>query len=84
MDVGCWTVGCCSSIFYLDQFSGIQRESNHSLLNHIPILVFEESNRTINDMSTREEVKKIVFELNGDSAYGPEGFIRQFFEATGT
>lgn len=38
----------------------------------------EETNRYINSPPTREEVQKVVFELNGDNTYGPDGFFFVF------
>lgn len=32
-------------------------------------------------MPNKEEVQKVVFELNGDSACGPDGFLGMFFQS---
>lgn len=49
-------------------------------MKHIPTMVTKEINNVINAYPTLEEVKTIVFELNGKSACGPDGFIGHFFQ----
>lgn len=51
------------------------------LLNHVPTLVIEDMNRGITKEPVEEEVKRVVFELNGESASGPDGLTGIFFQS---
>ncbi|XP_075086274.1 uncharacterized protein LOC142168985 [Nicotiana tabacum] len=56
-------------------------------LNHKKIwqgrrMVSQDQNAKLWDKPTIEEVKATVFELNGDSASGPDGFTGQFYQAS--
>lgn len=46
-----------------------------SLINHIPSIITKEEDSYLNVSPSKEEVKKAVFELNEDSACGPDGFF---------
>ncbi|XP_049399871.1 uncharacterized protein LOC125863926 [Solanum stenotomum] len=50
------------------------------LLRHIQKRLTDEDNRRLNDFPSMEEVKKVVFDLNGDSASGIDGFTGHFFQ----
>lgn len=47
----------------------------------IPDLVTLEDNFMLTILPTLEEVKAVVFDLNGDSALGPNGFGGSFYQA---
>ncbi|KAH0673928.1 hypothetical protein KY284_025015 [Solanum tuberosum] len=55
------------------QFSSENVPADLSLLNHVPTLVTEEMNRGITKAPLEKEVKRVIFELNGESASGPDG-----------
>ncbi|KAH0706068.1 hypothetical protein KY285_010599 [Solanum tuberosum] len=59
--------------FYHNQFSQERDVSSFSLLRHIPEYISEEENLKLCRPPDLNEVKKVVFELNGDSASGPDG-----------
>ncbi|XP_060182406.1 uncharacterized protein LOC132612080 [Lycium barbarum] len=67
--------------FYSDQFSEKQIPTNFELLDHIPRLITAEQNAQINELPEGEEVKKAVFGLNSNSAGGPNGYTRKFFQS---
>ncbi|XP_027156511.1 uncharacterized protein LOC113757398 [Coffea eugenioides] len=45
----------------------------------IPNMVTQADRAALDADPTREEVKRVVFEMDGDSAAGPDGFTGQFF-----
>ncbi|XP_060195246.1 uncharacterized protein LOC132624493 [Lycium barbarum] len=64
----------------LNQFTQEGDNTEFSLLQHIPELISAEDNSALCIFPNLEEVKKAVFELNGDSASGPDGFTGCFFQ----
>ncbi|KAH0698742.1 hypothetical protein KY284_012957 [Solanum tuberosum] len=60
-----------AELFFQDQFSDRRAEVELTLLDHIPTVINDVENEMINSLPTFEEVKTVVFELNGDSASGP-------------
>ncbi|WMV24325.1 hypothetical protein MTR67_017710 [Solanum verrucosum] len=55
-------------------------DSDFSLLQHIQPLIDAEANGFLNAIPDAEEIKKVVFELNGDSTSGPDGFTGYFYQ----
>lgn len=53
---------------------------NQILSRSIPSLIKEEDNELLNRIPIAEEVKKVVFELNGNSISGPDGLIGHFYQ----
>lgn len=49
------------------------------MLKNIPKINLDEQNKVMTDISIREEVKKVVFEMNGDSTHGPDSLFGHFF-----
>ena len=49
-----------------------------SLLTYSKKSVTNEDNRRLNDHLSMEKVRKVVFDLNGDSASGLDGFTGNF------
>ena len=50
-----------------------------ALVQHIPSLVTEDHNNRLLGDVTLEEVRQVVFDLDGNSASGPNGFSVTFF-----
>lgn len=46
----------------------------------IPHLIIDEENKTIDKLPNSEEVKTMVFKLNGDSIVGPYGYFELYFQ----
>ncbi|KAH0696123.1 hypothetical protein KY289_013605 [Solanum tuberosum] len=60
-----------AELFFQDQFLDRRAEVELTLLDYIPTVINDVENEMINSLLTFEEVKAVVFELNGDSASGP-------------
>lgn len=60
---------------FKDQFKETQSYVNHDMLECIKRAITTEQNEMMDRMPTKEEVKLVVFLLNGDSASGPDGFL---------
>ncbi|XP_015169587.1 uncharacterized protein [Solanum tuberosum] len=58
--------------FYQKQFTQ-ERDANFPLLRHIPTLINAEEKSVLCRMPELEEVKNVVFKLNGDGASGLDG-----------
>ena len=48
-------------------------------LDAIPSIVSEQENEALQQVPTEEEVKKVVFQMNGESSSGPDGLTGSFF-----
>ncbi|XP_060200462.1 uncharacterized protein LOC132628715 [Lycium barbarum] len=66
--------------FFHKQFTHEEVSKDSPILNHIPELIREEDNMLLAEQPTIEKVHKAVFELNGDSTCGPDGFSRIFYQ----
>ncbi|XP_059306421.1 uncharacterized protein LOC132057846 [Lycium ferocissimum] len=66
--------------FYHKQFTHEEVSEDSPTLNHTPELIREEDNMSLPEQPTMEKVQKAVFELNGDSACGPDGFFGIFYQ----
>ncbi|XP_060195031.1 uncharacterized protein LOC132624242 [Lycium barbarum] len=60
--------------FFHKQFTHEKVSEDSPILNHILELIREEDNLLLAEQPTMGEVQKAVFELNGDSTCGPDGF----------
>ncbi|XP_059281333.1 uncharacterized protein LOC132035027 [Lycium ferocissimum] len=65
--------------FYQKQFTKEEDPTYFDMLDQVPRLVSEEQNWGIEHMPTKEEVRNVVFQLNGESAAGPDGLQGCFF-----
>lgn len=54
--------------------------SNFDILHQLPELVKEDKNDKFCIVPTLEEIRKVVFSLNGGSACGPDGFSGLFYQ----
>ncbi|XP_060190609.1 uncharacterized protein LOC132619859 [Lycium barbarum] len=84
-DAGNWiedvqSVAAQAVNFFHKQFTyeGVSEDS--TIFNHIQELISGEDNKLLAEQPTMEEVKKAVFELNGDSACGPDGFSGIYYQ----
>ncbi|KAG5611222.1 hypothetical protein H5410_022503 [Solanum commersonii] len=59
--------------YFQKQFTGIHTMEEVPLVRYIQKRVTEEDNKKLNNYPSMEEVNKVVFSLNGDSAGGPDG-----------
>ncbi|XP_060177940.1 uncharacterized protein LOC132607880 [Lycium barbarum] len=66
--------------FFHKTFTQEEVSEDSPILNHIPELITEEDNRLLAEQPTMEEVQKAVFQLNGDSTCGPDGFSGIFYQ----
>ncbi|KAG5585342.1 hypothetical protein H5410_045776 [Solanum commersonii] len=60
--------------YFQNQFSRTDCNEELSLLNHIRPSITGEDNALIKETPDKEEIKSMVFKLEGDSACGPDGF----------
>lgn len=67
--------------FFQNQFTAETQNLGLSMLKEIPIRVTDVDNEMLNVMLIEEEIKKVVFELNGDSASGPDRFRGKFYQS---
>ncbi|XP_055803989.1 uncharacterized protein LOC129873024 [Solanum dulcamara] len=63
------------------QFTETEADTELTLLHHIHPQVTAEENTYLKNMSDAEEIKRVVFELNGDGACGPDGFTGHFYQS---
>lgn len=68
-------------MYFEDQFKEEICQEGDEMLEVIPKLISAEQNVELSRPSSIEEVKEVVFELNGDSASGPDGFLGEFFQS---
>ncbi|XP_059306203.1 uncharacterized protein LOC132057591 [Lycium ferocissimum] len=57
------------------------RPTNFDMLDDIPSLITAEQNDALIELPDNDEVKKVVFGLNGENTSGPDGFSGHFFQA---
>lgn len=65
--------------FYEAQFHEEQVPTILGIIEHVPTIVNYEQNQELIKQPTREEVKKVVYGLNGDSAGGQMALLVVFF-----
>ncbi|XP_059315388.1 uncharacterized protein LOC132065996 [Lycium ferocissimum] len=66
--------------FFHKQFTHEEVSEDSPILNRIPELIRDEDNMLLAEQPTMEKVQKAVFELNGDSTCGPDGFSGIFYQ----
>lgn len=65
--------------FFANQFTEENQKNNFTMLENILTLITDEDNTLMTRLPNMDEVKDAVFNLNGGSACGPDGFTRLFF-----
>lgn len=71
----CWICSILEDQFPLDRDA-----TSFSLLIHIPTIVIEEENNCLCKEPDMEEVKVVVFNLNGDNVGGPDDLNCNFYK----
>ncbi|XP_060170583.1 uncharacterized protein LOC132601519 [Lycium barbarum] len=67
--------------FYQTQFSQEEENSQSTLLDNVPNLIDQQTNIELCKMPSLEEIKQAVFNLNGTSASGLDGFSGKFYQS---
>lgn len=67
---------------FKEQFKETQNDLVSDLLHNIPQLINQEQNEQMKLLLIGNEVKQVVFYLNGNSASVPDSFSRQFFQVS--
>ena len=68
--------------FFSGLFSADQIPNNFDMLRVIPSLVTESNNCCLEAVPSPDEIKAVVFNMDGDSAPGPDGFSGKFFTSS--
>ncbi|KAH0650293.1 hypothetical protein KY284_030205 [Solanum tuberosum] len=71
-------IGAEAVSFFGEQFKEDNTHAGEEMLDIIPKIITVEQNNEMIRIPTTEEVKQVVFELNADSASGPDGFSDGF------
>ena len=66
--------------FYGEQFHAEMLETDYAQIYKIPKSISDNENEEMSRLLDQDEVKKVVFALNGSIACGPYGFTGHFFE----
>ncbi|WMV07615.1 hypothetical protein MTR67_001000 [Solanum verrucosum] len=66
---------------FKEQFMETNEPTDYSMLDSIPKMITEEQKEEMRALPFEEEVKEVVFALNGDSAIGLDGFSELFFQS---
>ncbi|XP_049356312.1 uncharacterized protein LOC125820932 [Solanum verrucosum] len=66
---------------FREQFTETNEPTDYTMLENIPNIISNEHNEEIERLPTEDEVKNVIFALNGDSASGPDGYSGQFFQS---
>jgi len=67
--------------YFMNIFCGNNNCVPNGLVERVvPLLVSEEDNVALTSMSLLDEIKNVVFDLNADSAPGPDGFGAHFYQ----
>lgn len=66
--------------FFKNQFTENDSPTRFHILDHIPTLIDADQNVELLMQPNKEEVKKAVLGLNGESAGGPDGFTGCFYQ----
>jgi len=58
----------------------LQISGKNMIVAHISRVVSEDENNVLISCPSNDEIKKVIFALNSDSAPGPDGFGCSFFD----
>ncbi|KAG5616263.1 hypothetical protein H5410_016087 [Solanum commersonii] len=73
-------IGKATVDFFVAQFTEDNGNSDYNMLDYIPRSISNAENEDMIRPPEKEEVKRVVFELDGNSACGPDGFSGLFFQ----
>ncbi|VFQ60086.1 unnamed protein product [Cuscuta campestris] len=65
--------------YFKNVFSSITLVDDQEILRHIPTLITTENNNSMTLIPEKEEIKKVVWELNPNAVSGPDGYNGVFF-----
>ena len=65
--------------FFEKLFTAHQPTSSPDLLQHIPKLLIDENNVLQDKIPSTEEIRRVVFEMDGESVMDPNGYRSKFF-----
>lgn len=66
-------------LLYKDQFTRGNHNDSFFLVDLIPKLISDEDNILLNKEPTMDEIKQVIFALNGSSSSGPNSLTRLFY-----
>ncbi|XP_071928033.1 uncharacterized protein [Coffea arabica] len=71
---------CAEAVsFFQDLFTEEGSRPSSEMLEIIPTILTEQDNMELTEVPSLNEVKKVIFSMDGDSAAGPDGFTGKFF-----
>lgn len=74
-------IGAKAVLFFEGQFRENYRHDSDDMLKLIPKMNTTEQNKEMGRIPSKEEIKEVVFSLNGESTGGPDGFSSMFFQS---
>nr|XP_027082134.1 uncharacterized protein LOC113704429 [Coffea arabica] len=75
-------IGAEAIKYFSSLFSMEEAPASSEVLGVIPKLLSEDDNEQLQNMPSFEEVRDVVFAMDGDSAAGPDGFTGKFFTSS--
>ena len=77
-----WENGVLHVLIYFQSIFSVDNDciSNDLVAHTIPSVVTEEENQMLLRLPMCDEIKTVVFDLNGDGAPGPDGFRGHFYQ----
>nr|XP_027067665.1 uncharacterized protein LOC113693307 [Coffea arabica] len=75
-------IGAEAIKYFSSLFSMEEAPANSEVLGVIPKLLSEDDNEQLQNIPSFEEVRQVVFAMDGDSAAGPNGFTSKFFTSS--
>ena len=68
-------------MYFQNIFTEKSDKISEEVLNCIPRMVTDEQNQLLQQMPNMQELKKVVFSMNPNSAPGPDGFGGKFYHS---
>ncbi|KAH0699064.1 hypothetical protein KY284_013279 [Solanum tuberosum] len=73
-------IGGATVDFFEDQFREADVMNNLEMIDNIPRVISVEQNDEMEELPSLEEIKTVVYKLNGDNTSGLDGFSGAFFQ----
>ncbi|XP_027155659.1 uncharacterized protein LOC113756041 [Coffea eugenioides] len=67
--------------FFEKMFTAQQTTSSPDLIQNIPKLLMGEDSVLLEQVPSKEEIRRVVFDMDGESALGSDGYTGKFFTA---